>query len=52
MRGLKRDRSARIVTAGHAFTQNTRRGRYELGVKARQNGPRLHAAFVELTLWL
>ena len=33
MRGLKRDRSARIVTAGHAFTQNIRRGHYELGVK-------------------
>ncbi len=27
MRGLKQDRSARIVIAGHAFVQNVRRGR-------------------------
>jgi transposase-like protein len=26
MRGLKQDRSARIVIAGHAFVQNLRRG--------------------------
>jgi len=30
MRGLKRHRSARIVSAGHAFVQNLRRGHYEL----------------------
>jgi len=30
MRGLKRHRSARIITAGHAFVQNLRRGHYEL----------------------
>ena len=29
MRGLKRDRSARILAAGHAFVQNLRRGHYE-----------------------
>ena len=32
VRGLKRDRSLRIVTAGHAFVQNLRRGHYELAV--------------------
>jgi hypothetical protein len=30
MRGVKRHRSARIITAGHAFVQNLRRGHYEL----------------------
>jgi transposase, IS6 family len=30
MRRLKRHRSARIITAGHAFVQNLRRGHYEL----------------------
>jgi transposase-like protein len=30
MRGLKQDRSARVVIAGHAFVQNLRRGHYEL----------------------
>ena len=30
MRGLKRHRSARIISAGHAFVQNLRRGHYEL----------------------
>ena len=29
MRGLKRHRSARIISAGHAFVQNLRRGHYE-----------------------
>jgi transposase-like protein len=33
MRGLKQDRSARIVIAGHAFLQNVRRGHYELAVE-------------------
>src|SRR6266511_3269379 len=31
MRGLKRDRTARIIVAGHAFVQNLRRGFYDLG---------------------
>jgi transposase-like protein len=31
MRGLKRDRSARVIIRGHAFMQNIRRGHYELG---------------------
>jgi transposase-like protein len=34
MRGLKQDRSARIVIAGHAFLQNIRRGHHELAVEA------------------
>jgi IS6 family transposase len=29
MRGLKRLRSARVISAGHAFVQNLRRGYYE-----------------------
>jgi transposase, IS6 family len=29
MRGLKQDRSARVIIAGHAFVQNLRRGHYE-----------------------
>jgi IS6 family transposase len=33
MRGLKQDRSARVVIAGHAFVQNLRRGHYELAVE-------------------
>jgi transposase, IS6 family len=47
MRSLKRQRSARVVVAGHAFVQNLRRGHYELGVEAPANR-RLAAAFVEL----
>jgi transposase, IS6 family len=49
MCGLKRHRSARIVSAGHAFVQNRRRGHYELatGVPARH---RLHEAFDQLTM--
>ncbi len=48
MRGLKRDRSLRIIAAGHAFIQNLRRGHYELAVDqpARDKVP---AAFTELT---
>jgi transposase, IS6 family len=34
MRGLKQDRSARAVVAGHALVQNIRRGHYELAVEA------------------
>ncbi len=30
MRGLKRHRSARILSAGHAFIQNLRRGHYDI----------------------
>jgi transposase-like protein len=34
MRGLTRLRSARVISTGHAFVQNLRRGHYELGVDA------------------
>jgi transposase, IS6 family len=34
MRGLKVDRNAAVIAAGHAFIQNLRRGHYELGVEA------------------
>jgi hypothetical protein len=30
MRGLKRNRSARILAAGHAFVQNLRRDHYDI----------------------
>jgi IS6 family transposase len=49
MRGLKQDRSARIVIAGHAFVQNVRRGYYELAVEELVNR-RLVVAFDELAL--
>ena len=48
MRGLKRDRAARVIVRGHALVQNLRRGHYELGVDARSRC-RLAAAFTELT---
>jgi len=49
MRGLKQDRSARVVIAGHAFVQNVRRGHYELAVEAPVTR-RLAVAFDELAL--
>jgi len=33
MRGLKQDRSAGVIIAGHAFVQNVRRGYYELAAE-------------------
>jgi IS6 family transposase len=33
MRGLKQLRCTRVISAGHAFVQNLRRGHYELGVE-------------------
>ena len=47
MRGLKRDHSARVITRGHAFMQNIRRGHYELGVGSRSHR-RIATAFTEL----
>jgi IS6 family transposase len=47
MRGLKRDHTARVIVRGHAFMQNLRRGRYELGVEARAH-QRVAMAFTEL----
>jgi transposase-like protein len=49
MRGLKRDRSARVIIAGHAFLQNVRRGHYELAAEEPTNR-RVAAAFHELAL--
>ncbi len=37
MRGLKTDRTMKVITAGHNFIQNKRRGHYELGESAAQN---------------
>jgi IS6 family transposase len=47
MRGLRTDRTAQTVIAGHAFVQNLRRGHYEI---ATDTPPRLRlaAAFTEL----
>jgi transposase-like protein len=47
MRGLKQDRSARVIIAGHALVQNLRRGHYELSVEAPTNR-RVAVAFHEL----
>jgi transposase-like protein len=49
MRGLKRLRSARVISVGHAFVQNLRRGHYELGMELDPQH-RLSAAFAELAL--
>jgi transposase-like protein len=49
MRGLKQDRSARVVIAGHAFVQNIRRAHYELAVKEPVT-LRLAVAFDELAV--
>jgi IS6 family transposase len=49
MRGLKRDRTAKVIVAGHAFVQNLRRGFYDLGTEA-PAGSRLADAFAELAL--
>ncbi len=48
MRGLKRDRTARVIVAGHAFVQNLRRG-FELGTDV-TSASRLADAFAELAL--
>jgi IS6 family transposase len=49
MRGLKQLRCARVITTGHAFIQNLRRGHYELGVEE-STTLRLVAAFTELAV--
>ena len=49
MRGLKQDRSAWVIIAGHAFVQNLRRGHYELAVDQPANR-RVAVAFEELVL--
>jgi transposase-like protein len=47
MRGLKQDRNAKVIIAGHAFVQNVRRGHYELAVDEPASR-RLAIAFNEL----
>jgi transposase, IS6 family len=49
MRGLKQLRCARVITAGHAFIQNIRRGHYKLGTEQTAN-LRVPAAFDELVM--
>jgi transposase, IS6 family len=49
MRGLKRDRSTRVIIAGHGFVQNLRRGHDELAVEE-PAGLRVAVAFDELAL--
>ena len=49
MRGLKTLRSIRVISTGHAFAQNVRRGHYELGSDADPKH-RPTTAFTELTL--
>jgi IS6 family transposase len=48
MRGLKRQRSARTLAAGHAFVQNLRRGHYDIADTPDRH--RLHIAFDDLAL--
>jgi transposase-like protein len=49
MRGLKQDRSAKVLIAGHALVQNLRRGHYELAVEEPANR-RVAVAFDALAL--
>ena len=49
MRGLKQLRCAQVISAGHAFIQNIRRGHYELGTEEVVNR-RVLAAFDALAL--
>jgi transposase-like protein len=49
IRGLKQDRSARVIIAGHALVQNLRRGHYDLAVEV-PVGQRLTVAFDHLAL--
>jgi transposase, IS6 family len=49
MRGLRTDRTAQVVIAGHAFVQNLRRGHYELGLDV-PPARRVAAAFTELAM--
>jgi transposase-like protein len=49
MRGLKTETSGQLVSSGHAFVQNLRRGHYELAVDVPPKR-RLAQAFAELAL--
>ena len=46
MRGLKQDRSARVIIAGHGFVQDLRRGHDELATDE-PAGRRVAATFAE-----
>jgi transposase-like protein len=48
MRGLKQPRCTQVISAGHAFIQNLRRGHYELGTEETVN-LRVLTALDELT---
>jgi transposase, IS6 family len=48
MRGLKQDRSASVIIAGHAFVQNLHQGHYELAVEAPATRRVAATAFDEL----
>jgi hypothetical protein len=47
MRGLRTDKTAQVIIAGHAFMQNLRRGHYELAIDT-TSARRVAAAFAEL----
>jgi hypothetical protein len=47
MRGLRTDKTAQVIIAGHAFMQNLRRGHYEVAVDT-PPALRVAAAFAEL----
>jgi len=47
MRGLRTDRTASVIIAGHAFRQNIRHGHYEVGLDVPPSS-RVAAAFTEL----
>jgi transposase-like protein len=47
MRGLRTDETAQVIIAGHAFTQNLRRGHYELAIDA-PPATRVATVFAEL----
>jgi transposase-like protein len=47
MRGLRTDKTAQVIIAGHAFMQNLRHGHYELSLDAPPT-TRVAAAFTEL----
>jgi IS6 family transposase len=49
MRGLKRHRSARTISTGHAFVQNLRRGHYDIATDVRVRH-RLRVVFDDLAL--
>jgi transposase-like protein len=49
MRGLKQDRTARVIIAGHGFVQDLQRGHYELAAEE-PAGRRAAIAFAELAV--